>query len=377
MISVPSERNPEHVLTILSNHLAKYPGLASSWPFSIPMNLKVGTLDVLVGLAEEFSKLELYSESVTRKVVHYMGEILEDQRHMLEDNLTVGGATPLTYVTKFQWDAAKFPIKQTLRALHDNMSEQLTRIDSDLRTKAAAYNAVKGNLQTMERKQTGSLVTRNLADIVKKEQFVLGSEYLQTILIVVPKHIYPQWESTYAKLTDMVVPGSSERIYEDQDNGLWTVTLFRKMADDFAQRARESKFIPRDFVYDEKKIEEDKHQLTKLVSDKKRQFPLLFRWLKMNFGESFTMMMHVKALRVFVESVLRYGLPVDFQAMILKPNKKSQKRLRDVLGQLYGHLDNMSASNIKDDEYTPTGMSSGEYYPYVSINVETNFIDAR
>lgn len=35
----------------------------------------------------------------------------------------------------------------------------------------------------------------------------------------------------------------------------------------------------------------------------------------------------------------RYGLPVNFQAMLLRPNKKNTKRLRDVLQQLYGHLD--------------------------------------
>lgn len=33
----------------------------------------------------------------------------------------------------------------------------------------------------------GSLLTRSLADIVKKEDFVLDSEYLITMLVVVPK----------------------------------------------------------------------------------------------------------------------------------------------------------------------------------------------
>lgn len=35
----------------------------------------------------------------------------------------------------------------------------------------------------------------------------------------------------------------------------------------------------------------------------------------------------------------RYGLPVNFQAMLLHPHKKNTKRLRDILNQLYGHLD--------------------------------------
>lgn len=67
------------------------------------------------------------------------------------------------------------------------------------------------------------------------------------------------------------------------------------------------------------------------------------RWLKVNFSECFCAWIHVKALRVFVESVLRYGLPVNFQAMLLHPNKKNTKRLREVLNQLYGHLDSSAA----------------------------------
>lgn len=37
--------------------------------------------------------------------------------------------------------------------------------------------------------------------------------------------------------------------------------------------------------------------------------------------------------------LFRYGLPVNFQAILLHPNKKSMKRLREVLNQLYNHLD--------------------------------------
>ena len=48
---------------------------------------------------------------------------------------------------------------------------------------------------------------------------------------------------------------------------------------------------------------------------------------------------HIKALRAFVESVLRYGLPVTFQAMLLRPQRKAGKRLQEELNKLYRHLD--------------------------------------
>ena len=62
---------------------------------------------------------------------------------------------------------------------------------------------------------------------------------------------------------------------------------------------------------------------------------------------------------MFTESVLRYSRsegdqgtegsgclwsagtvsPVNFQAVVMKPNKKAQKKLTETLNQMYGHLD--------------------------------------
>ena len=78
---------------------------------------------------------------------------------------------------------AKYPIKQSLKNLSDIVSKHVSQIESDLKTKANAYNSLKSNLQSIEKKQTGSLVTRNVADLVKKEHFVLDSEYLVTLLV--------------------------------------------------------------------------------------------------------------------------------------------------------------------------------------------------
>ena len=51
---------------------------------------------------------------------------------------------------------------------------------------------------------------------------------------------------------------------------------------------------------------------------------------------------------VNVLKISSYGLPVNFQAMLLQPNKKSTKRLREVLSQLYIHLDNSALQSAHD-----------------------------
>jgi len=52
---------------------------------------------------------------------------------------------------------------------------------------------------------------------------------------------FNDWNLKYEKLTDMVVPRSSQLIFQDQDHGLFTVTMFRKVMDDFKHHCRENR----------------------------------------------------------------------------------------------------------------------------------------
>ena len=53
--------------------------LSTNWKFHIP-DLKVGTLDQLVGLSDDLGKVDAYVEGVTRKCAAYMNDVLEDQK---------------------------------------------------------------------------------------------------------------------------------------------------------------------------------------------------------------------------------------------------------------------------------------------------------
>uniref|UniRef100_A0A3P9JA31 V-type proton ATPase subunit C n=1 Tax=Oryzias latipes TaxID=8090 RepID=A0A3P9JA31_ORYLA len=414
LISAPGEKTCQQTWDKMMAATTRTNNLSVNHKFSIP-DLKVGTLDVLVGLSDELAKLDSFVESVVKKVAQYMADVLEDSRDKVQENLLANGVDLITYITRFQWDMAKYPIKQSLKNISEIISKQVTQIDNDLKARASAYNNLKGNLQNLERKNAGSLLTRSLADIVKKENFVLDSEYLITLLVVVPKTSYPDWQKTYETLAEMVVPRSSNLLFEDNDSGLFSVTLFRKAIDDFKHKARENKFTVRDFQYNEEEMKADKEEMTRLSTDKKKQFvsggskgevsqspsdlkqcshvlpdrpksqihffflfgPLV-RWLKVNFSEAFIAWIHIKALRVFVESVLRYGLPVNFQAMLLQPNKKTMKKLREVLNDLYKHLDS-SAAAIMDTAMDIPGLnlSQQEYYPYVYYKIDCNLLDFK
>lgn len=80
-------------------------------------------------------------------------------------------------------------------------------------------------------------------------------------------------------------------------------------------------------------------------------------------------MVHLKVLRLFVESVLRYGVPPSFQAVLIKPRPRKEAALRKVLNDLYGHLAASEMMGSSDDIDMPGDQA--EFYPYVSLEVYT------
>ena len=94
-------------------------------------------------------------------------------------------------------------------------------------------------------------------------------------------------------------------IMTDEEYLLFGVTLFKKVVDEFKHKCGKHKFFVRDFTYDATKMDSDQNQYERMSNERRKMLGPLLRWLKVNFSESFMALMHIKALRVFVESVLR------------------------------------------------------------------------
>jgi len=218
-----------------------------------------------------------------------------------------------------------------------------------------------------KKKESGSLAARDLTNLVSPEKYIVDSAYLTTLLVVVPKSEYKEWWAKYETLTKFVLPRSSQKIFEDSENGLFSVVLFKRVAEDFKNAARENKFIVRKY---EPNTNLDPAAKQKQVSERDRQKRNLLRWCKTNFAEVFTAWIHLKCIRGFVESILRFGLPADFQAMLLLPKSKQEKKLRDTLNEMYKDV----GINLGEEEFNFNGsLGSGDRFfrfVYIEINLD-------
>ncbi|XP_056333299.1 V-type proton ATPase subunit C 1-B [Danio aesculapii] len=394
LISVPLDKISCQSVEKLKRVAAKT-GLSTSSRVHIP-ELKVGTLDVLLGLSDDLSRLDSITEGVMRQTSQCLAEVMDEFSGKLLESLLAGGEhrtlqkdqqSPLksyfqtvqvdlaTYVTRFQWDRAKYPTAQPLKTLADVISKQVSQVDTELKSRRASYSHLKASIQSYERKTEGSLQTRLLTNIVKKEDLVLNSEYLTTLIVLVPRTAYALWQKTYESMSKFVVPRSSRKLAEDSEAGVFTVTLFRNVIAEFKANAKKHKFTVREYNLEE--AEKQKQEMGQLALDKKELCRTFVCWLKVNFSETFVAWIHIKVLRTFVESVLRYGLPVSFQAILLQPGKKNVKHLKQQLNSLFKHLD-PAATSTKPEmgmDIPDGGAGQQEYYSYICYPIKINLVD--
>ncbi|XP_056248626.1 V-type proton ATPase subunit C 1-B isoform X1 [Seriola aureovittata] len=384
LISVPLDKTSSNSVEKLKRTLSKT-NLASCCKFSIP-DLKVGILDSLLSMSDDLSKLDTLTESVIKKTYQCMREVMEQSTDKVLENTLAKGVDLMSYVTKFQWDKAKYPTALPLSSLADIINKEVSQVETELKSRAAAYNSVKTSLQSLEHKLDGNMQTRSLNDIVRKEDLVV-SEYLTTLLVVVTRGSYLQWERTYESLSEFVVPRSSRKLYEDGEAGVFSVTLFKRAVCEFKAKAQESKFTVREYGFD---LEEKKQQEMKQLSvHKKEQYGIFVCWLKVHFSEVFIAWIHLKGLRVFVESVLRYGLPVNYQALLLQTDRKRSKKVREELDSLFMHLDPTATASKTDvkgltqPSLLPLllvscdipGLCQQEYFSYICFHINTNVLE--
>lgn len=171
---------------------------------------------------------------------------------------------------------------------------------------------------------SGNLATKSLTPIVKPSLLVQDSEYLETHLIVVPTGSRKEFLREYETLSPMVVPRSATQLAEDDEFALFGVTTFKKHSAEFLQKCREHKWTPRQYKYVEGGKEEEQRELDRVAREEKKVWGEALWLARTSWSESVMIWMHALTLRVFVETVLRYGLPLDYVSVLIKVRTKPE-----------------------------------------------------
>lgn len=98
----------------------------------------------------------------------------------------------------------------------------------------------------------------------------------------------------------------------------------------------------------------------------------MIRWCTTTYTEVFTAWIHLKAIRLYVETVLRYGLPFNSAAALVEPAKNKEKAVRETLRVLYSRLAGNNAqltTALDPNEPDLSGLGT-DFYPYVYLPLQ-------
>jgi V-type H+-transporting ATPase subunit C len=130
-----------------------------------------------------------------------------------------------------------------------------------------------------------------------------------------------------------VVPRCAKQFrVEDRDGmTLWRIILWKSALTDFTTACRSEKWIVREFIYDPKFQLNQSKSREELLSNYDKKSGLLHKTCRVVFSELYICLMHLKALRLFVESVLRFSLPPTFFAFGVEPEEGRERKMQDIL----------------------------------------------
>ena len=335
-------------------------------------------------------KTDTIIESIVRKVEKTGSEMLGK----MTGEMTVGGVPAPRYIQQFAWDYAKYPNRRPLKELVSLISGGVSAIDEEMKQLGASFAEKQTQFIDAQRKKGGNLMAADLNDLLTEDIMrsvqVHDTEYLKTLFIAIPKNmkesfekdVYklgsdlvgfggPDWSRDPSKLGEPVkfgslvdrhtvkgspvVPGSLQLVHKDSESFLYAITILKSQYEAgyyegdefqpgtqvlfttaFAKVCREKRFVLRDFAYDPTQSSKSAMRLEQLQVEVEGMRSGLMRWCKTHYGEAFVAWMHIKVIRVFIESVLRYGLPVDFTAVLYKVAEGKAGLLTEALDKALG-----------------------------------------
>jgi len=202
-----------------------------------------------------------------------------------------------------------------------NILQEIASVDNDIKSKFNQYSSTKTSLASIQRARTGNLSQKSLTSIINPKSLLSpdASEYLQQHLIAVPNAQVKDFYKSYESLVEhWVVPRSSQELAKDDEFTLFAVTVFKKYSAEFVHKVRERRWTPREWKFREGGREEEQQEAEKLEKEERRVWGEALRLGRTGYSDAVMAWIHVLALRVFVETVLRYGLPLSFVCGLVK-----------------------------------------------------------
>jgi len=348
------------------------------WKFEVPdgdRSLAFGSFDNLIRLTDDLQKADSQVDSIVHRIERQFIEV--DPKADFKVKSQRQEKPFMDYLKAWQWDEAKYPKSRSISENLTLLMSVVTKLDEEARNKTAQYSDLKTARGNIAKKDGASLTNRDLVDVLTPDVVKMtGSpaddfiytDHLTTVVVICPRGSDQEFLASYMRYTENVVPMSARKFQgmdDKEGNTLWRVVMFRSAAENFKKQCREKRLVIRDFDYSEEGYKKLKAQREQVEEAVRRQHGLIQDLYKAAWSDAMVAWVHVKAMRVFVESVLRFGMPPRFASFIVAPKASSTAAARKAIAEVLSR--GGGAGPAGEKTAAAEGQDDEDDYPYVSL----------
>ena len=279
---------------------------------------------------------------------------------------------PKKAITEFQWDEGKYPNRsKTIADIMHKINEKYTETRKTIKSKTDDYNNSVNELKLKKKSQYEalSLMKQDYRDLVSKSKMEMKTtDYLCTMLCFVPTGNEKTFEAKYMSLADgYVVPYSALRIDrgEDEKMQLYRVIVMKHKKDDFRNQCQgQLRITCKEYNEEEllsKPVEEK--EIEKLNNESVQKKHDLERHAESGYSEVFYALLHLKYLRLYVESCLKYTSGDYYSVMVYVPKDKEQK-LISIMIKTFNDTKEQGWYGTKEEL-----KENEDFYPFILVKI--------
>lgn len=234
------------------------------------------------------------------------------------------------------WNISKYNCS-TIDGCLSLISEDIDRIRSNYIQKETQHHRMTKDYEDAQRRTKGSLSEMDISQIVED---IKEYEFLREIYILVDKEEIEHFESTIEN-TNSVSRDAIEEVTSDERYVLYKAVVIKNMEKELKKILVANSFV----------VKETCHKTEGKTNAEKINFYVenkdnLQVFISTHQEEVYHLLVHTKLLKLFIESIYRYGLPIKYLYMVCKDDQTTIKKLKIV-------SDNWESERmVGDDEYS-------------------------
>lgn len=337
---------------------------------NIMKDLVNDNLDTLFKINDDLMRDEQEIETFLKSLEKQLADLTKNNN--LQIKFRGALLEPKKAITEFTWDEGKYPNKsKTIADIMHKINEKYTETRKTIKAKTDDYNNSVNDLKLKKKSQNEALtlMKQDYRDLVSRSKNEMkNTDYLCSMLCFVPTGKEKDFEANYMTLADgMVVPYSALRIDrgEDEKMQLYRVIVMKHKKDDFRVQCQSKLRITcKEYNEDElanKPLEEK--EIEKLANESTQKKHDLERHAESGYSEVFYALLHLKYLRLYVESCLKYTSGDYYSVMVYTPKEKEQ-RLISTMIKTFNDTKESGWYGTKEEL-----KETEDFYPFILIKI--------